>query len=216
MWRQIYDKLRAHFPDFSVDDWWGITDPFARMAGSILVQNTAWTNASQALEQLEQAGLCKPELLARANREEVAAVIRSAGFQQAKSAALIRLAQWIVQKGGMEDLLSSAASVDELRRELLGLKGIGPETADTILAYALGRPAISGDAYSRRLYERLTGKELGYEGIRLGMLHELRQAEELQQLHGLIVEHGKSICRKREPLCRQCLFRDSCLAARAT
>jgi len=136
VWRFIYDTLQKHFPAFDVDRWWGIPDPFARIAGSILV--------------------------------------------------------------------------------LLGLKGIGPETADTILAYVLGRPTISGDAYSRRLFERLTGQSLSYEEIRQQMRNDLQETEELQRLHGLIVEHGKAYCLKRKPRCASCLFADRCMAASST
>ncbi|MFY0545232.1 endonuclease III domain-containing protein [Brevibacillus sp. H7] len=210
MWRRIYEGLQAHFPAFSVDDWWGVTDSFARMAGSILVQNTAWTHAKRALEELERAGLLEPEALTHAAPDYVANLIRPAGFQQAKSAALIRLSQWVLEKGGLDALLSGTESADELRQELLQIKGIGPETADTILAYALKRPAISGDAYSRRLYERLTGESLSYEQIRRAMLNEFHQVEELQRLHGLVVEHGKEICQKRNPRCGICLFASHC------
>jgi endonuclease-3 related protein len=212
MWRSIYEGLQTHFPAFTVDDWWGITDPFARMAGSILVQNTAWDNAAQALDRLKQAGWLDPDLLSRTSPEQIAEVIRPAGFQRAKSAALIRLSRWIVEKGGMAALRVDDTPTDCLRRELLRLKGIGPETADTILAYALERPTISGDAYSRRLYERLTGEPLSYEGVRRTMLNDLRETEELQRLHGLIVEHGKEICRKRQPRCASCLFAERCQA----
>lgn len=216
MWRLIYDTLQKHFPAFDVDRWWGIPDPFARIAGSILVQNTAWNNAHRALERLAQEGLLEPEKLAWAVPERIADVIRPAGFQQAKSAALVRISRWIVERGGMAALLKADGPTDTLRRELLGLKGIGPETADTILAYVLGRPTISGDAYSRRLFERLTGQSLSYEEIRQQMRNDLQETEELQRLHGLIVEHGKAYCLKRKPRCASCLFADRCMAASST
>ncbi|CAJ1001921.1 MULTISPECIES: endonuclease III domain-containing protein [Brevibacillus] len=210
MWKRIYHTLERTFPSFTVDEWWGVTEPFARMAGSVLVQNTTWINASKALDRLEEAGLLEPAALAGETAERLAEVIRPAGFQRAKSAALLRLAGWVVEHGGVDRLRRLTDSTDELRRQLLLLKGIGPETADTILAYALTRPTISGDAYTRRLWQRLTGEVLSYEQVRRAILAELTEAEDLRRLHGLIVEHGKAICAKRLPRCSACLFADDC------
>jgi endonuclease III related protein len=210
MWKRIYNTLERTFPSFAVDEWWGVTDPFARMAGSVLVQNTTWTNAEKALDRLREAGLLEPAALAGETAERLAEVIRPAGFQRAKSAALLGLAGWVLKQGGVDRLRRSADGTDELRRQLLLLKGIGQETADTILAYALNRPAISGDAYSRRLWQRLTGEVLSYEQVRRAILAELTEAEDLRRLHGLIVEHGKAFCLKLSPRCSACPFADDC------
>jgi endonuclease-3 related protein len=210
MWKQVYATLEAAFPSFHVDEWWGITDPFARMVGSVLVQNTAWTNAKKALRELEQAGMMNLDVMAVQSPERLAALIRSAGFHSAKSETLLRLAGWLASKGGIGRLLASEAPTNVLRQELLQLKGIGPETADTILAYALDRPTISGDAYTRRLALRLTGQRLSYEQVRRQIMQELSAAEELKRLHGLIVEHGKEFCQKRQPRCGRCPFREFC------
>jgi endonuclease-3 related protein len=210
MWKQVYVTLEATFPSFHVDEWWGFADPFVRMVGSVLVQNTAWTHAQKALRELERAGMMNPDAMAVQTPERLAALIRSAGFQTAKSGTLLRLAGWVVSKGGIDRLLASEAPTNALRQELLQLKGIGLETADTILAYALDRPTISGDAYTRRLSQRLTGQRLSYEQVRRQIMQELPAAEGLKRLHGLIVEHGKEYCRKRQPRCERCPFRERC------
>ncbi len=213
MWTEVYRRLERLFPAFEVDQWWGITDPFERMAGSVLVQNTTWTNAAKALDALRQRGLATPERLAATDMDELAAVIRPAGFQQAKSGTLIRLARWVTARGGVPAIAASGQATEALRAELLQLKGIGPETADTILAYALKRPTISGDAYSRRLHLRLTGRDVGYDGIRRAILAELSGVEALAKLHGLIVEHGKAYCRKHSPQCSACPLATECAYA---
>jgi len=210
MWKQIYNTLEEAFPQFTVDEWWGISDPFERMAGSILVQNTTWSNAAKALESLRRHSLLSAGILAGSERESIGEMNRSAGFYRAKSAALISLSRWILQKGGIDKLLNSTEATDVLRGELLKIKGIGTETADTILAYALQRPTISGDAYSRRLYARITSQYLEYDELRRVMLNDFTKTDQLQRLHGLIVEHGKAFCKKKSPDCSNCPLQQEC------
>ncbi|USG67509.1 hypothetical protein NDK47_09645 [Brevibacillus ruminantium] len=213
MWQSIYRQLERAFPDFQVESWWGMADPFSRVVGSILVQNTNWSNVVKALERMDAAGILFPEKLLLLSAEELQEIIRPAGFQRAKSACLLQISRWIVQKGGMEVIRKSNESGEQLRRQLLAMKGIGEETADTILAYALDRPSISGDAYTRRLWLRLTGESCTYGQIRMAIQAEIEELQDLQRLHGLIVEHGKEFCKKRQPQCGKCLFSEKCRSA---
>lgn len=211
LWKWISQQLDELFPDFSVDQWWGVADRFARMIGSVLVQNTTWHNAEKALTRLREKGWLDPEVLAACRPEELVPVIRSAGFQQAKSRTIISLANWVCQQGGIDRLLAQGHAVEPLRSELLAIRGVGEETADTILAYGLGRATISADAYTRRLYERISGEALPYRPLRRMIMGELAEPEQLARLHGLIVEHGKVFCRKRQPVCPSCPLRSRCL-----
>ncbi|WP_126425916.1 endonuclease III domain-containing protein [Brevibacillus marinus] len=213
MWKWIYKRLDEQFPDFAVERWWGVADRFARMIGAVLVQNTTWNNAAKALARLEEVGWLEPEALAARRPEEVMPVIRSAGFPQAKSGTIISLANWLKQHGGFAGLLARQKTTEQLRSELLFIRGVGEETADTILAYCLGLATISADAYTRRLYARMSGEELRYRPLRRMIMEELREPEHLARLHGLIVEHGKAICRKRQPVCHACTLRSRCLYA---
>lgn len=210
MWKFIYEKVSLVFPAFSVDSWWDITDQYARIVGSILVQNTTWTNATKALDNLRAANMLRPEELSVISVDQLASCIHSAGFQRSKSEAIRLISIWIGEQGGIDAILESKETTEELRKQLLSIKGIGPETADTILSYVLGRPTISGDTYSRRLYERLTGESLTYEQARKQMLNSFKQTGELQRLHGLIIEHGKTICLRRRPQCMRCPMRQAC------
>ncbi len=213
VWQNIFQQLQKHFADFCVKQWWGTSDPFERMVGSVLVQNTTWTNADRALQALVAHDLLSPEKLASQSQETLMAHIRPAGFQIAKSKALLTLASWVVAKRGMAGLQASAEATERLRSELIGLKGIGPETADTILLYTLNRPTIAGDAYTRRLAERLTGKKPSYEQVRRDMMEALPEADDLQSLHGLIIELGKAVCQKRRPQCHTCPLQTQCTYA---
>jgi endonuclease-3 related protein len=214
MWKWIYQRLGEAYAGFDVDDWWGIEDPFERMIGAVLVQNTTWTNAAKALENLRANGLLTPQALASAPPEELVPVIRPAGFMTSKAAAIVRLSRWLLEKEGVAAVKGAAVPTETLREELLSLKGIGEETADTILAYAFDRPTISGDAYTRRLYERLTGAARSYAQIRSAILAELTDTDDLKRLHGMIVEHGKACCRKQTPRCATCFLQPDCLYGR--
>ncbi|NGQ93657.1 endonuclease [Brevibacillus sp. SYP-B805] len=214
MWKWLYQRLGEAFAGFDVEEWWGIADPFERMIGAILVQNTTWTNAAKALENLRANGLLTPQALVFVPHEELVPVIRPAGFQTSKAAAIARLSSWLREKQGVAAIKGAAIPTETLRQELLALKGIGEETADTILAYAFDRPTISGDAYTRRLYERLTGASRSYAQIRSAILAELTDPDDLKRLHGMIVEHGKAFCRKQAPRCETCVLLPDCLYAR--
>ncbi|UFJ41871.1 endonuclease [Brevibacillus humidisoli] len=212
MWKWILKRLDEQFPDFTVDRWWGITNRYERMIGSVLVQNTTWTNAAKALASLREQGLLDPDVLGKLTFDQVVPVIHSAGFQQAKSRTILSLTHWLQRHDGFEGNLRQTAT-EQLRNQLLSIKGVGEETADTILAYCFERPTISGDAYTRRLYERISGQSLRYGDIRRLIMDQLTERDQLARLHGLIVEHGKTICRKREPMCSQCPLKQRCLYA---
>ncbi|WP_235828074.1 endonuclease III domain-containing protein [Brevibacillus migulae] len=206
----IYERLRGQYPTVTIDGWWGLDDPFARMIGSVLVQNTTWSNASKALTRMQGEEMLAADILARQTPEKLIPVIHSAGFQQRKAETIIRLSAWLVDLGGIDKAASTALETEVLRRQLLSIKGIGEETADTILAYVFLRPAISGDAYARRLHERLTGERGTYGPIRSAMMAQLHTPDELGLLHALIVEHGKETCRKRSPQCSTCSLQPFC------
>jgi len=216
VWRMIYERLREQYPAVTIDGWWGIADPFARMIGSVLVQNTTWTNASKALTSLLREGMLFPEAVAREIPARLIPVIHSAGFQQRKAETMIRLSAWLLDQGGVDSICSSEIQTEELRQQLLSIKGIGEETADTILAYVFLRPTISGDAYARRMHERLTGEQGRYGPIRSAMMAQLHTWDELGLLHALIVEHGKETCRKQKPHCSTCSLQTFCQHAKVT
>ncbi|MBF0368673.1 MAG: endonuclease [Magnetococcales bacterium] len=176
------------------------------MVGAILVQNTAWTGASRGVAQLERAGYLSPEAIRDLPEEVLWELIRSAGYFRLKTKRLKALCGFLA---GYGDDLSRLFRVETgaLREELLGVYGVGPETADSILLYAAGRPLFLVDAYTRRIFGRLgwvEQAEAPYEILR-GWVEERFPVDVgmLNEFHALIVRLGKEHCRAK-PLCSGC------------
>ncbi len=210
----IYELLLERY---GPQRWWPVTPPgetrpaytggpkrkeqrFEVAVGAILTQNTAWNNAASAIEALNREGLMNPGGLSGLEEKRLARIIRPAGYFNQKAGRLKRLALFFEKSKRIT------------RDSLLELNGIGPETADSILLYAFGRPHFVVDAYTRRMFERigLIDERDSYERIRSAFEDNLPQRPKLfQEYHALIVEHGKEICRKKT-LCRQCCLLRRC------
>ncbi|BAV33363.1 HhH-GPD family protein [Sulfuricaulis limicola] len=183
------------------------------MVGAVLTQNTAWTNVEKAIVNLKQAKALSPEAIMMAHPKRLATWLRPSGYFNIKARRLKAMCRWVVQQGGVRRLAKRATP--ELRHALLGVHGIGPETADDILLYAFRRPVFVIDAYTRRIFARLgliTGDE-PYETLRSLFENGLGSSAPLfNEYHALIVIHGKEVCRKR-PLCGNCPLTDECPSA---
>lgn len=206
----VFDRLLAHFGPLH---WWPAESPFEVVIGAILTQNTAWTNVEKAIVNLRRAETLTPEALRAAPREQLEAWIRPAGFFRQKAERLQLFVDYLFDHhdGDLGRLL--AAPLPEARRELLALKGVGPETADSILLYAGGLPSFVVDAYTRRLFGRLglLDPTAPYESIRAFFMERLPADPDLfNEYHALIVEQCKQLCRKRKPLCPNCPLQEIC------
>lgn len=161
--------------------WWPAGSCFEVVVGAYLTQNTAWTNVELAMEALRLAGALSVDGIRRVSLEELEGLVRPAGYFRQKAARLkLFVAHLDVRHGGsLEKMLEQPTDV--LRKELLGLVGIGPETADSILLYAGNHEVFVVDTYTRRIFERhgLVDRETGYEEIRLAVQGALRE-EQLQ------------------------------------
>jgi endonuclease III related protein len=195
--------LRAWGPQ----GWWPGRTRFEIVVGAILTQGVAWTNVEKAIAALRRARLLDPARLQAAAPAEIARCIRPAGYFNQKTRRLVTLAQRLrADHGGrLEQLLR--LPTPGLRTWLLALPGIGPETADSILLYAGGRPVFVVDAYTRRVLARhgaATGLE-PYEEVRAGFERALpADARMFNEFHALIVRAGKEHCRRRAPSCPGC------------
>jgi endonuclease-3 related protein len=175
--------------------------------GAILTQNTAWHNATLALRELRQAGLLSWRGLRAAGLDTLEACVRPAGFYRQKARAIKNFVDWLEQEhgGSLSGLFSLPA--DELRRRLLELRGVGPETADAIVLYAAGRPHFVADAYTRRVLARhgVIGADSGYQETQEFLhAHLPREAAFFNEFHALLVEVGKKHCTPRAPSCPRC------------
>jgi endonuclease-3 related protein len=176
----------------------------------VLVQRTAWHNAEQALAAMRPRGLLAPDALAAADSEALKALIRPAGFVNAKARYLQALAAFVVDSGGLAELsnLSTAA----LRARLLAVHGVGPETADSILLYLFDRPVWISDAYAARVFTRVSGAAAapGNQDALLESWCSDQRTQDIQELHALIVAHGKAHCRAA-PRCYGCPLLGLCV-----
>jgi endonuclease-3 related protein len=169
------------------------------MLGAILVQHTRWENAVISLARLQEAGLLDPPALAAETPERLVPLLNRSGFMMAKGRACIALAQWTVEVGGETGMLEHLDDA-ALRASLLGVTGVGPETADVIALYAFDRGVFVADAYAWRLLTALgLDAPRPYEALRRHVGPLVAEADlsvrELQELHGLIDEFGRLAAR---------------------
>ena len=149
---EIYDRLlRAYGPQ----SWWPADSPFEVMVGAVLTQNTSWTNVATAIDELEAAGALTPESISSLPEERIAQLVYSSGYYNSKAKKLKALVGFLDYRsdGWLEAL--SREDDNTLRADLLAVHGIGEETADDILLYAVGKPFFVIDAYTRRTFFRL-------------------------------------------------------------
>ncbi|SDC22288.1 DNA-3-methyladenine glycosylase III [Pelagirhabdus alkalitolerans] len=201
----IYHNLyRTYGPQY----WWPADTPFEMMIGAILVQNTAWTNVEKALDQLKDH--LDPRAIHELSDQELESMIRPSGFYRMKTQRIRAFLSWYEMYDYDPKRLASK-STKELRQELLHIKGIGSETADSILLYAFNRHVFVIDAYTKRIFNRI-GFDLDekYEAIQQFFeMHLPKKVSIYNEYHALIVEHAKRFC-KTKPLCEQCPIRTSC------
>ena len=198
---ELYDRLySAYGPQY----WWPADTPFEVMVGAVLTQNTAWSNVEKALDNLKAAGRLELSPMLRMTERRLAELIRPAGYFNVKARRLKALCLWLETAGGVGGLQTLATG--DLRCKLLSVHGIGPETADDILLYALERPVFVIDAYTRRLLNVLNLANGGekYEQLRMSFESVLDpEPAFFNEYHALIVRHAKERC-SNAPGCRHC------------
>jgi len=205
----IYDALRAHF---GYRGWWPADTPFEVVVGAVLTQNTSWNNVEKAIGNLRRADCLTPAKIVSIREQELQERVRAAGYYRQKTKRLKRIAGWIHETCGDDVQLQALLGCgrDSLRAELLKLKGIGPETADSILLYALKQAVFVVDAYTARTLGRhgLISAQCGYEGIQAELEANLADDADLfGDFHAQFVELGKRYCRKRRASCSECPLR---------
>ncbi len=205
--RDVYETLDLAY---GPQHWWPAETPFEVMVGAVLTQNTAWTNVERALARLAARTRLDAESILGLDEAELADAIRPAGYFNVKARRLRAFCRGLLDAGGMDGL--GALDTADLRRVLLAINGIGPETADDMVLYAFERPVFVVDAYTRRIFARLgllAGDE-GYETVR--SLFERALGPDVpvcNAYHALIVRHGKDVCRTK-PNCGACCLRADC------
>jgi endonuclease-3 related protein len=203
---RLYGALARRF---GPQHWWPGRTPYEIAAGAVLTQHTAWANAARAVAALRARGLLTAPRLARLSAAALARVIRPAGTPRVKARRLLALTRWLLQAGGGGFTALRTRPLGPLRRRLLAVRGLGPETADAILLYAANRPVFVADAYARRVLarHRLLAPRAGYEAARAFVEAHLPSDPALfNEYHALLVAVGKSHCRT-VPRCATCPLR---------
>jgi endonuclease III related protein len=206
--QEVYRRL---FDAFGLQHWWPGESPFEVMIGAVLTQNTNWQNVERAIRNLREADLLEPRALHEVPLEELEDLIRPAGYFRVKARRLRSLLEFLMTRynGSLEAMFQT--SLGELRQELLGVHGIGPETADSILLYAGGLPSFVVDAYTHRVFSRhgWIGFDADYHQIQDYVQDELpAETPVYNEFHALLVRLGKDFCRKSRPKCGECPLRE--------
>ena len=175
--------------------------------GAILTQNTSWIQVEKALENLYKNNLIYPDRIMDISVDKLAELIKPSGYFNQKAKKIKIFTEFFVKLNGKTPS----------RDDLLNLWGIGKETADSILLYAYKNPLFVIDAYTKRIFSRLFGKDFKYYDIMRELFEQsfrkLPQNEKFKvfnEYHALIVEHGKNVC-KRKPDCNKCVLKSLCL-----
>lgn len=205
--RKIYGKL---FHAFGPQHWWPGQTPFEVIVGAILTQGTAWTNAALAIDNLKRERLLSPTALKRISVRRLAPLIRSSGYFNQKARRLKAFVRYLYRSYQGDLKKMRRVPLARLRAELLQIPGIGPETADSILLYAFGKPVFVVDAYTRRVLARhsFMGWEASYQQIQQLFMERLPKRRSLfNEYHALLVVLGKQFC-QTHPKCENCPLRN--------
>jgi len=194
---EIYQIL---YDAFGPQHWWPGESQFEIITGAILTQNTNWTNVEKAIKNLKTADCLSAEKLRRLDISQLAELIRPAGYFNVKAKRMKNFLDWLFENYDGQLTNLESLRTEQFREELLAVKGIGRETADSILLYAFNRPVFVVDAYTARITirHRLIEPDADYEQLRY--LFESNLTEDIQlfnEYHALIVRTGKEFCRPK-------------------
>ena len=200
---KIYKRL---YKAYGPMHWWPAETPFEVMVGAILTQNTSWRNVEKAIQKLKGKGILYPEGIRRMKRKELAPLIRSSGYYRIKADRLKVFIDFLFEEYAGDIKRMKRGRLDELREKLLAIRGIGPETADSILLYGLKKSIFVVDAYTKRILSRhgIISEKASYEEVQKLFMNHLPHDEKLfNEYHALFVHLGKMVCRKM-PKCDIC------------
>jgi endonuclease-3 related protein len=201
---EYYNSL---FTAFGPQHWWPGRTPFEVIVGAILTQNTSWTNVERAMVNLRKARLLTPSAIDKTSVRKLEEFVRPSGYFRQKARKLKAFCAFLrFEYGGSLKRMFAQPTVT-LREKLLGVFGIGPETADSILLYAGGHPVFVVDTYTKRMLSRhgWIKEDAKYDDIRWIFERQFPgDAARFNEFHALIVQAGKGFCRTREPLCSTC------------
>lgn len=201
---KLYERLEKEFGE---QEWWPADSRFEVIVGAILTQNVSWKNVENAIANLKREGVLSPSSVLSIEDEKLHELIKPTGFYRQKGERLKRISKEILEYENLEDFLDQ----EDLRNELLEVKGIGPETADSIVLYSAEIPSFVIDAYTKRIMDRIFEVGGNYQELRSLFEDELEEDLHIyQEYHALLVELAKRYCKKNDPLCSDCPVKTLC------
>ncbi|MCB1138281.1 MAG: hypothetical protein KDK23_05960 [Leptospiraceae bacterium] len=221
MFLKPYQTLLA---DLGPSQWWPGQSSFEIMVGAILTQNTSWKNVEKAIHTLKKDGALRPAHMHSLAVQTLAQRIRSSGYFNQKARTLMSYLDWYRDYGYSPALILKRHNHDAsaIRAEMLSIRGIGPETADSILCYALQLPVFVVDAYTHRWIARYDPAAARASSGKYHLLQEMVEqefrerfparelTEHFNEFHALMVRLGNGYCKKKDPLCPNCPLKHEC------
>ena len=207
--RELIEIYDLSYDRYGPQYWWPGETRDEIIIGAILTQNTNWKNVEKAIENLKHKNLLTLTALRNAEIKEIAQCIRPSGYYNQKATRLQEIAKFF-HKNGVQSF--GALSIANMRKELIRLKGVGPETADSILLYAFEKPVFVIDAYTTRIFQRLGffTESISYDEAQKFFMQNLENDTKLfNEFHALLVRHAKEYCQKN-PHCAKCVLLKKC------
>ncbi len=208
----LLDVYRRLLNRYGRQGWWPGDSRFEMMVGAVLTQAAAWSNVEKAVSNLKEAGAVSPGAIRSLPEQRLAELLYPSGYYNAKARKLKALAEFLGSRFGDDVDAMSREDAWELRGELLGVHGIGEETADDILLYPLGKPVFVIDSYTKRLFFRLglAPERAAYSRYQSIFMDSLpADADLMGEFHALIDHHSASVCRPK-PSCVGCCLVEVC------
>lgn len=205
--KRINTFYKELYKRYGPQSWWPGDSALECILGAVLTQNTSWTNAEKAISNLKKGNIINIDKLASVRTEELASLIRPSGYYNQKALKIKHFISFVVENydGDLERMFEE--QTNKLRNMLLTIKGIGPETADTILLYAAQKPVFVIDAYTYRVLSRhgLVPEQTSYDEMQELFMDTLSEDTKVfNEYHALLVRVGKEHCKKRSPKCEGC------------
>jgi endonuclease III related protein len=204
----IINTYNLLYKMYGPQHWWPALSAIEVAVGAILTQNTNWSNVEKAISNLRKRKLLSAASLRRARLSSIAKAIQPCGYYNIKAERLKVFVDFLYRVYGGDMKNMNKQALPALRAELLSVKGIGPETADSIMLYAASKPIFVVDAYTKRIAEclGLVSDGCGYDDLQSIFMQSLPQdCRVFNEYHALLVQHAKDVCRKK-PLCGICIL----------
>jgi endonuclease III related protein len=204
---EIYKRL---YHSFGSQRWWPGDTPFEIAVGAILTQNTNWGNVEKAIGNLKRNKALSARVIHKIPVRELSGLIRPAGYFNIKAKRLKFFVDFLVNNYGGSLRRMGKEDMHSLREKFLDINGIGPETADSILLYALEKPVFVIDAYTRRILSRHSVMDHNKSYMEFQELFHSQFEKDVKmfnEYHALFVIAGKTFCKRQNPLCDKCPLR---------